>query len=93
MVFERLAVFNNQDSALADEDRFMALLSQLKPQMLGEGERDVNRRFYFPRNHWGFRVEIEQRCIDRFNIYILEKERVTSDEYRSKSMTDLRLSG
>ena len=67
----------------------MALLSQLKPQMLGEGERDVNRRFYFPRNHWGFRVEIEQRCIDHFNIYILEKERVTSDEYRSKSMTDL----
>ena len=69
MVFERLAVFNNQDSALADEDRFMALLSQLKPQMLGEGERDVNRRFYFPRNQ------------------------VKSNEYRSKSMTDLRLSG
>ena len=68
MVFERLAVFNNQDSALADGDRFTALLSQLKPQMLGEGERDVNMGFYFPRNHWGFRVEIEQRCIDRFNI-------------------------
>ena len=68
MVFERLAVLINEDSALADGDRFTAFLSQLKPRMLGEGERDVNRKFYFPRNHWGFRVEIEQRCIDRFNI-------------------------
>ena len=47
MVFERLAVLINEDSALADGDRFTALLSQLKPQMLGEGERDVNRRFTF----------------------------------------------
>src|ERR1700734_2930573 len=43
MMLERLVDLINEDPAHAYGDRFTTLLSQLKPRMLDEGERDFKK--------------------------------------------------